>query len=64
MSVNTFTLPIVLWFYFKQPVYSIFLNLAVIPLMSVLMAGLDIALIACILSAFWGGFLLQCHIIF
>lgn len=32
-------LPIYLWFYFQYPVYSIFLNLLVIPLMSLLMAA-------------------------
>ena len=32
------TLPIILYHYYEMPVYSIFLNLAVIPLMSVLLA--------------------------
>ncbi|MCM1135074.1 MAG: DNA internalization-related competence protein ComEC/Rec2, partial [Clostridium sp.] len=33
------TLPVYLWFYYQFPVYSIFLNFLVIPLMSLLMAA-------------------------
>ena len=36
-AVTLGTLPIHLWFYFQFPVYSILLNLAVIPLMAVVM---------------------------
>lgn len=36
-SITLFTLPIQLWFYYEVPVYSVFLNLLVLPLMSLLM---------------------------
>lgn len=36
-SITLFTLPIQLWFYYEIPVYSVFLNLLVLPLMSLLM---------------------------
>lgn len=38
VSVTLFTLPIHFWFYYEIPVYSVFLNLCVLPLMSVVMA--------------------------
>lgn len=38
ISITLFTLPIHFWFYYEIPVYSIFLNLCVLPLMSVVMA--------------------------
>ena len=37
LSVSIFTLPLILVFYYEMPVYSVLLNLIVIPLMSVLM---------------------------
>ncbi len=40
------TLPVYLWFYYQFPVYSVFLNLLVIPLMSFLMAA-GVLLIFC-----------------
>ena len=41
VSVSIFTLPLILSFYYEIPVYSVLLNLVVIPLMSILMtAGL------------------------
>ena len=40
------TLPLYLWFYYQFPVYSIFLNFLVIPLMSLLMAA-GLALLVC-----------------
>lgn len=43
------TLPVYLWFYYQFPVYSVFLNLLVIPLMSFLMMA--------------GVFLIMCQII-
>ncbi|MBQ4537167.1 MAG: DNA internalization-related competence protein ComEC/Rec2 [Lachnospiraceae bacterium] len=36
-SVTIMTLPILLWFYYEVPVFSVILNLVVIPLMSLLM---------------------------
>ncbi|MDD6492429.1 MAG: DNA internalization-related competence protein ComEC/Rec2 [Firmicutes bacterium] len=45
VGMSVITLPVNLWFYYQFPVYSVFLNLLIIPLMSLLvMAGL--ALIA------------------
>lgn len=37
MSITLFTLPIQLWFYYEVPVYSILINLLVLPFMSMLM---------------------------
>ena len=37
-STNLMTLPIILYFYFDYPVYSIFLNLLILPLMTFLVA--------------------------
>lgn len=39
ISVTLVTLPVQLWFYYEVPVYAIFLNLLVLPLMSVVMAS-------------------------
>lgn len=38
LSVSYFTLPILLFFYYEYPLYSIFLNLLIIPLMGILIA--------------------------
>jgi len=38
-SIQVFTLPLTLKFYYEIPIYSMFLNLLVIPLMTVLMFG-------------------------
>ncbi|MGN1188312.1 MAG: ComEC/Rec2 family competence protein, partial [Lachnospiraceae bacterium] len=37
LSIQLATLPVILWFYFETPVYSVFLNLLVIPLMTFIM---------------------------
>lgn len=39
LSVTLATLPIQLWFFYEIPVYSILLNLLVVPLMTVVMVG-------------------------
>ncbi len=36
-SITLFTLPIQLWFYYEVPVYSVFLNLLILPFMSIVM---------------------------
>uniref|UniRef100_UPI0040571DB1 DNA internalization-related competence protein ComEC/Rec2 n=1 Tax=Acetatifactor sp. TaxID=1872090 RepID=UPI0040571DB1 len=36
-SITLFTLPVQLWFYYEVPVYSVFLNLLVLPFMSLIM---------------------------
>ncbi len=49
IAMGTVTLPIYLWFYYQFPIYSIFLNLLVIPLMSLLMAAGLLLLASCFL---------------
>ena len=46
IAMMVVTLPIYLWFYYQFPDYSMFLNLLVIPLMSILMAA-GLLLLAC-----------------
>ena len=36
-AIQLATLPVILWFYYEVPVYSVFLNLLVVPLMSLIM---------------------------
>lgn len=38
LSVNIILFPILLWFYFEFPTYSIFLNILVVPMMSLVLA--------------------------
>lgn len=46
LSITLFTLPVQLYFYYEIPVYSVFLNLLVLPLMSIVMVvGLAVLLI-------------------
>ncbi len=49
LSVTIFTFPVMLYFYFQVPVYSVFLNLVIVPLMGIL-------LILALLCAFLGLF--------
>lgn len=52
-SVNLATLPVLLFSYYEYPVYSIFLNLLVIPLMSVLLtAGIFTVMAGCVFLPF------------
>ena len=64
VAVQLVLLPILLYFYFEIPVYSMLLNLLVIPLMSVLLGA---GLIGSVVSVFWTGggmFVLQiCRLI-
>lgn len=39
VAIQLATLPIILWFYYEVPVYSVFLNLIVVPLMSLIMVS-------------------------
>lgn len=49
LAVTLFTLPIQLFFFYKVPIYSVFINLFVIPLMSVVMfVGIVVMLIPCL----------------
>ena len=45
VGVSLFTLPVQLWFFYEIPVYSVLLNLLVLPFMSVVVAGGILALI-------------------
>lgn len=52
MSITLFTLPVHLCFYYEVPVYSVFLNMLVLPFMGIVMTmGLAVMLIP------WAGFL-------
>ena len=50
VSVNLFLLPILMYSFYEFPIYGVFLNLLVIPLLSVLMAA---GLIGTMISLFW-----------
>ena len=50
LAIQIVTLPVLIWFYYEIPMYSIFLNLIVIPLMSLL---IPVALIGIVISLFW-----------
>lgn len=52
LSIYIVTLPIYGLFYYEVPVYSVLLNLLILPLVTVL---LFLALLACALGSFWGG---------
>lgn len=61
LSINLVLLPVMLYFYFEFPLYSILLNLLVIPLMSlVLGAGAAGSLILTVLPQAGGGILTLC----
>lgn len=45
LSVTLMTLPILLWFYYQVPVYSVFLNLVVLPFMTLVMLSGLIAML-------------------
>ena len=63
-SVSLFTLPVLLYFYYEFPLYSVLVNLLVIPLMSVLMAlGISAMLIADIWLFAANGLGTICHYI-
>lgn len=65
VSVNLFLLPILMYSFYEVPIYGVFLNLIVIPLLSVLMAA---GLIGTMISLFWEhageAIFLCCRIIF
>lgn len=48
-AMSVITVPLYLWFYYQFPVYSVFLNMLVIPLMSLLMAAGLLLLASCVL---------------
>jgi len=65
ISVNLVLLPILLYFYFEFPLYSLLLNLIVIPLMSIIMAaGMAGSLIWCVIPQLGSWLLKGCGILF
>lgn len=59
MSITLFTLPVHLCFYYEIPVYSVFLNMLVLPFMGIVMTvGLAVMLIP------WAGFLSHVVVLF
>ncbi|MBR2187235.1 MAG: DNA internalization-related competence protein ComEC/Rec2 [Lachnospiraceae bacterium] len=64
LSVTLFTLPVTLYFFYEVPLYSVFLNLLVVPLMGILVVSAILAgvlgLFILILGIPWGFI---CHII-
>ncbi len=59
VAIQLATLPVMLWFYYEIPVYSVFLNLLVVPLMSLIMisavgCGL-LGLVSIPLGSFFAG---------
>jgi competence protein ComEC len=46
ISVQLMTLPVLLWFFYEIPVYAVFLNVVVVPLMSILLTFLIICGVA------------------
>lgn len=65
VSVNLFFLPILMYSFYEFPIYGVFLNLIIIPLLSVLMAA---GLTGTMISLFWEhageAIFLCCRIIF
>ena len=64
LSVTLFTLPVTLYFYYEVPLYSVILNLLVVPLMGILVVSAILAGVLGLFILFLGipwGFI--CHII-
>lgn len=55
-SVNILTIPVILWSYFEFPVYSVFLNILILPLMSFLMISAVLGALAGMLYVPAGAF--------
>lgn len=58
VSVTIVTLPILLYFYYEFPIYSIFLNLIVIPISSIVLVSGILGCLCAEFSIFLGGFML------
>lgn len=57
LAVSFITLPVILWFYYEIPVYGMFLNIFLVPLMSLVTGGGLLAGIAGLFSLALGRFL-------
>lgn len=55
LGMMVVTLPVYLWFYYQFPIYSVFLNFLIIPLMSFLMAA-GLLLLLCSILCPWASF--------
>lgn len=63
-AINLMLLPVMLYFYFEFPPYSLLLNLLVIPLMSAVLGAGAIGSLVVLLSRWAGGMILQiCKIV-
>lgn len=58
ISVTFVTLPILLYFYYEFPLYSIFLNLIVIPISSIVLVSGIVGCLCAEISVFLGSFML------
>lgn len=58
ISVNLTTIPVIMSVYYEVPVYSVFLNIIVVPLMTILMASAVMAGVVGIFSRMLGIFLI------
>ncbi len=64
LSVTLFTLPVTLWFFFQIPVYSVFLNLVLVPFMGILLiSSLILGITGLFLPPFALVFKLPCILI-
>lgn len=67
IGISLFTMPIVAYFYYEIPVYSVLLNLIVLPVIGILLAIGLIGGVLCAsvipVSGFWKLIFLPCHII-
>lgn len=64
LSVNFFTLPLILNYYYEYPMYSVLLNFFVVPLMGVLLGFAIVAIIVGSFNTFAGGIIaVPCHYI-
>lgn len=67
LAAAVITFPIYLWFYYQFPVYSVILNLLIIPLMSILMGAGLLTLMSGVLFPFGAGpfaFIIKCILAF
>lgn len=65
VSVQLVTFPIIIWFFYEIPVWGIFLNLIVVPLMSLLLFFLLVAgVLGCVSFSFAKSFAFFAHMIF
>ncbi len=57
-SIQVVTIPVIAWFYYEIPMYSVFLNLVIIPLMSMLVPSAMLGLFCSLISIKLGALIL------